>query len=224
MTRSLVYRLVLNDWYLQRHMIVAGFGAGTVCLALLSTSSRGLFYAGLLGLLTVLICVGCGLTFSTVVTERKTQVLAFVMSLPVTPRDYTVAKLLSNATIFLVFWCALVGGTIGLILLRPGVPDGLVPLALITLAEILASSTLVLTTAIMTESEAWTVASLIAGNLALNGVIFAAGQAPTIGGLAKADAISWSPAALTALGIEGAAIVLLVALTFYVQGRKTSFI
>ncbi len=224
MNRALVYRLVLKDWYLQRHMIVAGLGAGAVCLALLSTNSQGLFYAGLLGLLTVLISVGCGLTFSTVVMERKTQVLAFVMSLPITPRDYTVAKLLANATIFLVLWIALVGGTIALILLRPNVPDGLVPLALITLTEILVNSALVLATAIMTESEGWTVASLIAGNLALNGVIYAAGQAQTIGGLAKADAITWSPAALTALGIEGALIVLLVALTFFVQGRKTPFI
>ncbi len=224
MTRSMIVHLVKKDWYLQRYMIAGGLGGGIVCLLLMGLGGEGMFLAGTIGLITVLVTVGCGLTFSTVVTERKEQTLAFVMSLPVTPHDYVVAKLIANATIFLVPWGGLVAGCVGLILLRPGVPDGMIPMTVLTLTEILVGSTLVLTVAIMTESETFTVAALLIGNLAVNAVIFMLARVPSIGGTMKSESLAWSPAALTALGVELSVIAALVALTFFVQGRKTSFL
>lgn len=224
MTRSMIVQLVKKDWYLQRYTIAGGLGGGIVCLLLMSLGGEGMFDAGVIGLITVLVTVGCGLTFSTVVSERKDQTLAFVMSLPITAHDYVVAKLIANATIFLVPWGGLLAACVGLILIRPGVPHGMIPMAVLTLTEILVGSALVLTVAIMTESETFTVAALLTGNLALNAVIFMLARVPSIGGTMKSDSLAWSPAALTALGVELSIIAGLVALTFFVQGRKTSFL
>jgi len=224
MRRSLVYHLVLKDWYLQRWTIVAGLGAGLVCLALLCIPTEAATYAATIGLLTVLIVVGVQLVFSTVISERREQTLAFVMSLPITPHDYTLAKLLANLTIFMVPWTALVVGTVGVILARPSLPNGLIPMAIITLTEILASSCLVLATALMTESQNWTVAALITGNLSLNTVIASLSRVPSIHGPMEGPVAVWSQAALIAIGVELAIVAGLIALTFYVRGRKTSFL
>src|SRR6202008_1647466 len=132
----------LKDWYLQRWFIGLGLAGGAVSLGLMATATSAGVYAGSILTITILMGVGAQLSIVGVVGERKSPTLAFVMSLPISPRDYTASKLLASLLIFLALWVPLVVGTIAVILVSPDLPDGIIPFAVIVLAEIFVSSTL----------------------------------------------------------------------------------
>jgi ABC-2 type transport system permease protein len=97
-------------------------GAGT--LALVAKGGKVGFLLGMIALVTVLIAVGVQLATSTIVQERKDQTLPFVMSLPISYREYTASKILGNLLIFLVPRLTLVLGSFALILATPEIPHG----------------------------------------------------------------------------------------------------
>src|SRR5262245_37633593 len=96
MNIGMVKRLIAKDWYLQRWPILGGLGAGAIAVALVGAANETAFYIGFVLLVSVLITVGVQLAMSTVLLERKEQTLSFVMSLPISAREYTVAKLAGN--------------------------------------------------------------------------------------------------------------------------------
>jgi ABC-2 type transport system permease protein len=159
MSDSMVMRLVLKDWHFQRSAIAGYLAAGGVALFLTGIGSEGSFYAGTVLLITILITLGIHLAMATVVTERTEQTLPFIMSLPISPREYTTAKILANVVIFMIPWLTLVIGTIAVIAGRSAVPDGLIPFSTVILTEIFAAYMIVLSVAIVSESTAWTIRS-----------------------------------------------------------------
>jgi hypothetical protein len=223
MNYAMVKHLVLKDWYLQRYAIVAGLAGGAFSLGIIATGGNVAFFFGLILLITALIAVGAQLAVSTMVNERKEQTLAFVMSLPISYREYTASKILGNLIIFLVPWITMLTASLGLLLYAPKT-HGLVPYTAIMATEILVSTCLTLTVALITESQGWTVGAIMVGNLALNGVGFWVAH---IGGIAKGmwgSSVAWSPAASVFLFGEFAVIVLLLGFTFFFQSRKKDFL
>src|SRR6201988_1160042 len=97
---AMVRRLILKDWYLNRWMILGSVPAGLASLAIVLTGKDVAFLISIILLCTVIIGVGSQLAVATTVNERKEQTLAFVMSLPVSWREYTAAKILANLIIF----------------------------------------------------------------------------------------------------------------------------
>lgn len=221
---GMIKRLVLKDWYFQRWAILGYLAAGALALALVARGGEGGFFAGSILLITVLITVGIHLAMATVVEERKSQTLAFVMSLPVSPAEYTTAKILANLAIFLLPWLALLIGSFAVIAGSAALPDGLIPFAAIVLLEIFASSVLILCVALVSESQNWTIGAIVFGNLFFQGFLYYVSHLPSIERTIQGSRIVWNPASLALLGGEIAAIVLLLALTFWLQSRKTDFL
>ena len=172
---------------------------------------------------SVIISIGAQMAVATIVTERKEQTLSFVMSLPISYREYTACKIWGNPIIFLVPWLTMVLGSFGLLLLSPA-SRGVLPYAAIMSTEILLSTCLILAVALITESQGWTVAAIMVGNLAVNGIGYVVAH---IAGIAKGmwgSTIQWSQAASAVLLAEFTAIALLLGLTFFVQARKKDFL
>ena len=169
MNYHMVWRLVWKDWYLYRWAILSALAGGAATLALIATGGSVAFYFGVVLLVTLLIAAGAYLAGSTTVNERKEQTLAFVMSLPISYREYTAAKLLANLLIFLIPWVLLAAGSIALLLLSPKT-YGLVPYTAIMATEILVSTCFIVTVAVISESQGWMISAIMLGNLALNGV------------------------------------------------------
>ncbi|MEP6473109.1 MAG: hypothetical protein ABJC74_05270, partial [Gemmatimonadota bacterium] len=157
MNYPMVKRLILKDWYLMRAAIAGYLGAGALGLYLLTVGSEAAFTAGYILLITVLIAVGMHLAMVTVVVERTEHTLPFVMSLPISPAEYTAAKILANVLIFLVPWAALFSGAIAIISILVDVPDGLIPFVTVVLLEIFAAYCIVLAVAVVSESQNWTI-------------------------------------------------------------------
>jgi len=223
MNYAMVKRLILKDWYLQRWAILASLAGVVATLGIIATGGKVAFLLGLILLITVIIAIGAQMAVSTIVTERKEQTLPFVMSLPISYREYTASKIWGNLLIFLVPWLTMVLGSFGLLLLSPS-SRGLLPYAAIMSTEILLSTCLILAVALITESQGWTVAAIMAGNLAVNGIGYVVAHIADIAKGMWGSTIQWSGAASAVLLAEFTTIALLLGLTSFVQAKKNDFL
>lgn len=220
---SMVRRLILKDWYFNRWMIFGAIPLGLAALALNITGKQSAFLISVILLCFVIIGVGAQLASVTTVNERKEQTLAFIMSLPISFREYTAAKILANLIIFLIPWLIITFGAIGLLLL-PGAGHGFVPYTAIMSAEMLVTTCLIIVAGIITESQAWATVAILFSTLSFNilGYIFAhtRGISPEMWG----KQVHWTPTAWIVLLAELALVPLLLGLSFFVQSRKTDFL
>lgn len=220
---NLVQILVQKDWYFMRQSLVVYLGAGLLGLFLISAGSEGTFYAGAVLLFTVLISLGIHLAMATVVQERTSQTLAFVMTLPISPREYTTAKMLANLVIFMVPWLLTALGSV--LVLQLGLQSGgLIPFALVVLTEIFLAYLVVLAVALVTESEGWAIAAMVTMNLFFQGFLYLVSHLPGIAETMKGATAVWSPTAIALLMGEIALIAGVIATTFRRQSLKTDFI
>jgi ABC-2 type transport system permease protein len=224
MNYSMIRILILKDWYLQRWSVLASLLGGLIALGIVCLGGNAAFMVGLVLLITALIAVGAQLAVTTMVNERKEQTLPFVMSLPISYREYTSAKLLGTLLIFMLPWLTLVMAVLVLFAIPHGVPHGLLPFTVIMATEILVGTCLIVSVALVTESQGWTVGAIMVGNVGLN---FAGYFVAHVTGIAKGmngPTVSWSPAATTLLLSEFMAIGLTLTLTFFLQSRKRDFL
>jgi len=223
MNYAVVRHLILKDWYLNRGVILGSLPVGLGALAIVLTGKPVAFMLCIILLCMVIVGVGAQLAFVTTINERKEQTLAFVMSLPVSWREYTAAKILANLIIFLIPWLPLTAGALGVLLL-PGATHGLVPFTAIMALEMLITTSLIVAAGIITESQAWTTAGIFFASLGINlgGYLFA--HVPGIGNYMWGKVVHWSPSAWIILICELMAVPLLLGVTFFVQSRKTDFL
>lgn len=224
MSTAIVQRLVAKDWYLLRRPFAGYVTGGVVSLLMLATGGEALFDAGSILIITLLIALGMHAVTASIVGERTEQTLPFVMSLPISIAQYTIAKIVANASIFFSAWLAIAVGCFGIILLRAGVPHGLVVLSTITLLDILASYFVVLAVALTTEALGWTIVTVVVGNLFLNFLMYSVSHDPSIKTTFSSSQIVWSHSAIAIVAGECAAIFTALAATFAIQARKTDFL
>lgn len=224
MNAVMIRHLVAKDWSFNRAPLLAAMAMGLVALAMLyGADSRIVFYLGAVLLITVVITIGIYLAFLTVIHEQTKGMLPFVMSLPITVRDYTAAKLLSNGVLFLIPWVALSAGTAAVILSRDNIPNGLLPYAILLLVHMLTGYVLTLAAALISGSEGWTIAVAGATNLAFQGFMFWTGNHPDIAPYTDGPVAVWSSSVRWLLSAELLAVVVILAITWGWQARRTDF-
>jgi ABC-type Na+ efflux pump permease subunit len=226
MNTSMVKRLILKDWYLNRWMILACFPAGVLSLGIIAAGrGQGIaLISGIILLVTITIGIGVVLAQSNIVMERRHQTLPFVMCLPISYREYTTAKILGTLLIFLVPWLALLLGCIGLIFLTPGMPHGLIPYVAIMTTQMLTSTCLVIAVAVTTESTAWTTVVAQVSGLAFNVVGYSVAHIAVIAKEMASPSFQWSTEASLVLLAEFALIALMLGASFVIQARKKDFL
>ena len=88
MNSAIIRQLVLADLYLLRWMIVGAVAGGAGAIAVMPLG-RVPAYVGSVLLICVLIILNIFLVMSGIVQERKDKVQVFVLSLPISPMQYT---------------------------------------------------------------------------------------------------------------------------------------
>ncbi|GEM46001.1 hypothetical protein [Deinococcus cellulosilyticus] len=224
MNSPMVTRLILKDWSFHRWTILIYLLGGAFSLVLLSSGNQLTFSAGGILLITLLISLGIHLVMATVIQERSEHTLTFVMGLPISSREYSVAKILANLLIFLVPFLTLLLGTLAAIASRPELPDGLVPFAVVILLELFVNYCLLLTVALTTESQNWTIVTIVVGNLAFQAFLYLVANRSSMAGTLSGSEIIWDQTALTLLGTELLLAAGLMVLTLIIQNRKKDFI
>ncbi len=221
---TVLWRLVCKDWSLNRLPLTAYLLGGLAALGVLAVNRETAFYAGSVLLISVVIATGVHLVMMTVVLERQEQTLPFVLSLPVSPKDFTLAKVLANLGAFLLPWSLLLLASLVLISGRAHLPNGLIPFAVVILVELLVAYCVMLAVALVSESQGWTIFAIVICNLFFNFFLYWSSKLPAFTETFEGPIARWNPTVYGFLAAEVAAIALVLGLTFYLQGRKRDFL
>jgi|HubBroStandDraft_6_1064221.scaffolds.fasta_scaffold1147826_1 ABC-2 type transport system permease protein len=222
MNRALIARLILKDWYLSRLLLVLIGAAGTLSIGLLYLRREDTGTIGLISALIASVLLSILLPMQTVVNERKQHNLAFVMSLPISPMEYTAAKVVGNLSAFLVLWAAIAIGVLGT-LARTGIFGGLIPFGMVVALAPFVVFCLLLAVAIVVESEMWAVLTMGATNVSYS-FWFLLMKIPGLPEQLKSPVAIWSRPILWILAGQITVIVVALGLTFYLQSRKRDFV
>lgn len=223
MNHALVRQMIVKDWYLNRGPLVILASAGTLSIALLLLRGETAGFIGLTSAFIVMVCLGILLPMQTVVNERKKQNLPFIMSLPISPMEYTTAKILANLLAFIVLWLAIALGALATVV-ASGPYGGIIPLVVVASLAPFVAFCVLLAVAIVVESETWTVMVMGTCNVSYTFIWFFLFRIPGLREELKSPVAIWSQPMVSILGVEVVAIVLAIALTFYFQSKKTDFI
>ena len=218
-----VSQLIQKDWQLHEKMIAAYVGGGILGLAIVGLPHIYAFYMGLIILLTVIAAAGFhGITL-TIVNEKKNQTLPFIMSLPVRPAEYTLAKLAANVLMFFIPWFTTFVGLIFLTL-TTDIPNGILAFFILIGIQLVANYALVLGTVIVTESEGWFIVVMVLVNLALNPFIMLLAQNPQFNQHFDSPSFAWNATATGIVSIQLAVTVLALLYALVRQSRRLTFI
>ncbi|MFK8013137.1 MAG: ABC-2 transporter permease [Marinicellaceae bacterium] len=220
---SVINAIIRKDWTFNKKYLLLFFTVALLSVAMLSVESR-VFYIGMVLLLSVLILIGALLVTTTVVNERKNHTLTFLISLPLTYMDYTKAKMIINLASYFVIWIILVTSTIAVIFYSEHLPNGLIPYALILLIELMVAFILILATALISESETWTIVVMTITNIGFSLFMFLTASIASINQHMEGPIPIWNSTALMIIGIEILIGILIIGATFYFQSRKKDFI
>jgi len=214
--------LVAKDWQLFQKQLAFYVLAGIVALCFLGLAKPWAFYVGSLMLLIVMVSAACFSISTSLVVERKEQTLAFVMSLPVSPLDFTVSKLAGNVLTFAVPFVVLLGGTLAVVLFTP-LPDGLFVYALLIFAYLLFAYAVSLAVAMSVESEGWATFAMIGSMVLINPYLMALTQVPEISERVSVDALVWTTPAVAILASLVVLSLAVIGLTGWFHARKPAF-
>lgn len=223
MNGSIIGHLIVKDWRLNRLLISLTFVIGVVALVI--AQFRGIaFLFGSVWFFVALIVFGSMLPGSAIVNERKKQTLAFIMSLPVSSIQYTIAKMLSVWATFLVPWLALLISAVVLIMTRHVVPYGIIPMFLMLAILPLIGFCIISSTALVGESEGWLIAATIVCNSSYWFGFYWLAHVPSIAANWNHPVAVWNAPAILVLCAELGSIALIVGITLFLQSRKREFI
>lgn len=214
--------LVAKDWQLFEKQAAAYVLGGIVALCFLGMASSWSFYVGSLLLLIVMVAAACFAISNSLLVERKEHTLPFVMSLPVSPLDFYLSKIIGNLLTFGVPFALISIATLAVILFTP-LPNGLVVYALLIFGHILLAYSVSLGVAMAVESEGFNTFVMIASMVLINPFIMVLAQIPVIVDNVKTNAIVWSAPAVSILAAQLVLSIAVVAATGWIHCRKKSF-
>jgi len=224
MSRSVVTRLILKDFYLQWPTLAGSLLLGFASLALALFGGGPItFYVGSVSFLCVLILLNVLLVGSSVAQEKKDRVMLFVLSLPVSTTQYAVAKLISSLLAFLVPFCLLGAAALLVIALTP-IPHGLMPLTAAVMMYVCLYFCIFLAVALAGDSALWNTVVIIFGNVTINFLIAWLLSRPSVAVAAKGPVAIWPPEILASLAVEILGSLLALAAALLIITRKKDFL
>lgn len=229
MSASIVPQLVRKDYLITRKVILA---FALVCVA--GVAITGLLFErlppwalvnmGFLLLLSPAATCGLVLLMTTVVFEKEKSTQAFIMSLPVTPKQYTIAKLTINLSVFGTFW--LVIGAISLYFAfgRGLFPAGTLPFVVMLFLGVFLAYAGILSVGIWRQSLGITVLSIALFEMGTSGYLWAIAFFDPVANFMRGPQAVWNPAAVGIVTAQVLAILVLLGATLFFQGRKRDFV
>jgi hypothetical protein len=171
---------------------------------------------------TCVVGLGVFLAIFCVLTERQTRAVLFVLSLPVSPMQYTMAKVGASLLAFLLTWVVITGTIVGLNIAFEPPPDGNLPGIAAMMAFFLANFCFLLSVGLIATSEFAAIAGILGTNTAVP--IYMTTVMPAISTNPDGPVAVWSPAIMTTLGIEAAVIAISLSLALLVLSRRKDFV
>jgi ABC-2 type transport system permease protein len=221
-TTSVVGRLVRKDVYLVRWLAIGSLVAGLVSVAIMPLGAVTAYVGGV-SLVCVIVILNIMLVMANVVQERKDKVLLFIVSLPISTSQYTLAKVTANVIVFGISWLVLSAAAL-VVIDRSAIPNGWIPFLVVVLVYLLAYYCVLLGVAVASDSSGWHAAVITLGNISVNFLIpFLMGM-PSIGPNVKSASAVWAGDIVAIIAFEFAVGVAALAAGLYVRSRARDFV
>lgn len=224
MNYSIVKQLINKDWQLHKGPLSLYVLMGFASLWIFTISGQFAFTVGLIVLVTILAIIGIHMVMQTVITERKDQTLAFVMSLPVSYKDYTMAKVLSISIVAGGAWLLIFSTVLGFTLLIDDIGNGLIPYSVMIMLHMLVIYAVLMATAIVSENEIVTIVVMTLLNVTISVFIIGLASMESVGPFISGQVAVWNDTSIGIVLLQLFTIALSVYLTFYLQAKKRSYL
>jgi ABC-2 type transport system permease protein len=222
MSSPIVNSLIRKDLYFMRGAMIAAIGTGAFALALMPIS-RMLSYVAAVILICVLIVLNIFLVMYGVAQERKDKTTLFILSLPVSAMDYTVAKVMATGIAFGVPWLVLTVATAITIVVSP-IPDGVLPYWMTLLGYLLAYFCGLLGVTLLKDSSGWHAAAITIGNVSVNFLVPILLTRPSVEQHANGPVAVWSGDLVAILVVELLAGLAVLGYGVYAHARRPDFV
>jgi ABC-2 type transport system permease protein len=223
MNGTIIPQLILKDLRLNRTSAIVPLAGGAIGIGMFMHGGLVAVF-GIITFFTAMILSASMLPTQCLLGERKHQTLAFLMSLPLSSIQYTIAKMVTALGMFLAPWLMLVIAGVWIILGRADVPKGLLPLFLALCLLVLAGMCVIASVDLVSESESMHQVAAVVVNVSYSFAwLFIAVNSNIRAGIQNPVPV-WDSTILSLLGGELAFIAAVLGLTLFLQSRKKEFI
>lgn len=188
--------LFLKDLFLSRWPMFGYFVGGLLSAMVTCLPGEMAGFIGFIMMVTVTIAAGIHLIGVLLLAESVDMTRSFVMSLPVSLLDYSIAKISVVLIAFLIPWLGMLGCLTVLTFVVPDAKQGALAFLVPVFLFMLVGFCLQLVTAVVTESVGWTIVVVVLGNVLLNVFLKTLREHPVISKLGNITSI-WSAKART---------------------------
>lgn len=216
--------LFLKDLFLSRWPLFGYLAGGLLSAMVACLPSESASYIGFILMVTVTIAAGIHLISVLLLAESIDMTRTFVMSLPVSLLDYSIAKISVVLVTFLIPWFGMIASLTVLNFIVPEAKPGVLAFLVLLFLFLLAGFCLQLVTAVVTQSVGWTIVVVVLGNVLFNVFLKTLHEHPVISELNKSEVLSWPPAVLQIMAIEAIVILFALGFAFLFQTRRRDLI
>lgn len=229
MSTSIVFQLVKKDFMLTRKVIL-------IC-CLISLTSIGVFSA-LYGVIPNWVLVNiaftllaapaatCGmiLLMATNVHEKEKSTQAFIMSLPVTVKEFTLAKLLVNLPVFSAIWLVITAVAFYFSFSLDLLPLGTLPFLTMIFLGVFVAYTCILSASLLFQSLGITVLAIMTFEMSTSAYLWVIVFLDPIANHIYGPNIVWNSTAITIVIVQALVAVFAILATLFIQNRKRDFL
>lgn len=224
MNSKAIQILFLKDLFLSRWPLFGYLVGGLLSAMVTCLPGEAAGFIGFILMVTVTISAGIHLIGVLLLGESVGMTRTFVMSLPISLLDYSIAKIAVVLVTFLIPWTAMLGTLTVLTFVVPEAKEGTLPFLVLLFLFMLAGFCLQLVTAVVTETVAWTIVVVVLGNVLLNLFLKMLHDNPVISALIKSEELSWPPIVLQIMAVEAIVIVVALGIAFVMQVRRRDLV
>jgi hypothetical protein len=229
MSRSIVPQLVRKDLLLWRKLILIFCGVSLACIAVLGmlygrVPNHLLVNVGTTLLITPAGTLGIVLLMNTNVFEKAKSTQPFILSLPVTLRQFTVAKLLVNIPVFSVLWLATCATAFGFAFGLKVLPVGTLPMLTMTLAGVFVAYIGILCVSLLSQSLGATILGIAFFEIGTSAYLWVIAYLDPIRTHLYGPVAVWNGPPSAVLAAQALLAITAIVATLGVQSRRRDFV
>ena len=228
MSNSIIPQLIKKDLMLMRKMIliccvVILISIGVISILLGRISNLVLVNIAFTLLVTPAAACGIIMLLSTNVFEKVKSTQSFIMSLPVTVKEFTIAKLLVNLPVFSVIWLVISGVAFYFCFGLGLFPPGTLPFITMVFLGVFVAYTCILSTSLIFQSMGITILSIMTFELGTSAYLWIIVFYDPIEKYIYGPEIVWNSTAITIVTVQIFVAVSMLAATLFIQNKKRDF-
>ncbi|WP_443750473.1 hypothetical protein [Asticcacaulis solisilvae] len=229
MSASIVSQLVRKDFRLVRGVVLSFVLVSVLFIGILSVMQGHVPFVLMANLGFIMVmgpAATCGIVvlMKTNVMEKEKSTQAFIMSLPVTVKEFTRAKLTLNLSVFTVFWLAIMAVAYYFAFGRGLLPLGALPFVTMIFMGGFLAYTLILSVSLLSQALGLTVLCIVLFEVGTSASMWTIAYFPPIGAHIWDAAPVWNVEAVTVVAVQAALAVTAIATTMLVQNTRRDFI